>query len=90
MSTDTVIRVVDVARLSKSTSQIASVEVLAGEPLLNMKLISPESPGSWQIVGFATMPASFALLHPNAMNLNIANLDDKGELRDGIVLTESK
>jgi hypothetical protein len=90
MSNGTELKVMDVARLSRPDIQIVSVEILKGEPSLNMQLTSPDVPGRWQIVGFGTMPAPYLVSHPNSMNLSIINLEDQKEIRVGIDLVEAK
>jgi hypothetical protein len=90
MTSLTELRVVDVARLSRTDTRIVSVEIVKGEPSLNMQFTSPDAPGRWQIVGFGTMPAQYLLSHPNAMNLSIVNLEEGNEIPEGIILVEAK
>ena len=90
MSNKTELKVVDVACLSRTDRRIVLVEILKGGPSVNMQLISPDTPGRWQIVGFGTMSAEYACSHPNSMNLGIINLEEGKEIRPGIILVETK
>jgi len=87
--TRTELRVMDVARLARTDRRIVAVEILAGEPAVNMQLKCPDAPGRWQITGFGTMPVDYLRSHPNAMNLGIINLEEGKEIQAGINLVEA-
>jgi hypothetical protein len=83
------LKVVDVARLSRTDRRLVLVEILNGGPSVSMQLVSPDAPGRWQIVGFGTMPVDYVRSHPNAMNLSIINLEEGKEIQAGINLVET-
>ncbi len=88
MSDRTELSVTDAIHLSKTKTWLVVVEVLKGQPTLNMKLTSPDVPGQWQIVGFGTMPADQVVSHPNLMNLGLINLEEKNDIQLGSKLVE--